>query len=101
MWQKWRNIFGWKNLCPIIFADPLGLLLIMPWAEQPVTFADVVAATSGEYDYYPDITTETKPEDFGRFGDRIVSVDYGLFDESMVLDQRRYYESKRNKYGIA
>ena len=94
MWSKWRQIFGWENLCPVVIADPFGFFVVMPRAEQPVTFSDVVAATSGEYDYYPDITAETKAEDFGRLGDRVVALDYGLPDSGMVSDRRAYYESK-------
>ena len=101
MWQKWRGIFGWENLCPIICADPLGLLVVMLRAEQPVTFEDVVTARSGEYEYYPDITAETKTDDYGRLGQRVVCVDYGLFSEWVVIDQRTYYESKREQYGVA
>jgi hypothetical protein len=88
MWTKWRLIFGWENLCPIIFSDPLGLVVVMPRAMQPVTFQDVIKATP---DYYPDITSETKPEDFGRLGSRVVALDYGLPDAEMVKDRRKSY----------
>lgn len=63
----------------------------MPRAAQPVTFEDVVAATP---DYYPDITAETKTEDFGRVGDRVLALGYGLADADMVASRREYYESK-------
>jgi hypothetical protein len=92
MWHTWRPIFGWKNLCPIKFADPLGVFVVMPRATQPVTFEDVVAATP---DYYPDITSETKPEDFGRVGKRVLVLDYGLPDSDMVAERRAYYMSKK------
>jgi hypothetical protein len=88
MWRIWRPIFGWSNLCPVSFGDPLGLLVVMPRAEQPVTFDEVVAATP---DYYPDIMSETKPEDFGRLGNQVVCVDYGLPDAEMVRERRAYY----------
>jgi hypothetical protein len=91
MWQTWRSLFGWENLCPVSFADPLGLFIVMPRAAQPVTFEDVVAATP---DYYPDITSETKPEDFGRVGNRVLALDYGLPDAQMVADRRAYYVSQ-------
>lgn len=48
---------------PGLIADPLGVLVVMPRAAQPVTFDEVKAATP---DYYPEPTYETKPEDFGR-----------------------------------
>ena len=92
MWQKWRPIFGWENLCPIKFADPFGLVVVMPRAEQPVSFDDVLAATP---DYYPDITAETKPEDYGRVEQRIVALDYGLPDADMISERRIYYSSKQ------
>ena len=91
MWRTWRPIFGWKNLCPIKFADPLGIFVIMARAAQPVTFEEVVAATP---DYYPDITSETKPQDFGRLDDRVLALDYGLPDADMVTERRAYYLSK-------
>lgn len=91
MWNTWRPAFGWENLCPVLFADPFGLLVIMPRAEQPVTFEDVVAATP---DYYPDTTTETKPADFGRVANNVVALDYGLPDADMVAARRAYYRSK-------
>ena len=94
MWQYWRPIFGWKNLCPIYVADPLGVLVIMPRAKQPVTFEDVVKATSGEYDYYPDITAETKTDDYGWVGNRILALDYGLPNAGMVVARRAYYKDK-------
>jgi hypothetical protein len=88
MWATWRPIFKWENLCPIAFADPFGFLVVMPRAEQPVTFDEVVAATP---DYYPDITSETKAEDFGRVNGRVLALDYGLPDADMVRDRRAYY----------
>ena len=90
MWWTWRPIFRCENLCPIKFADPFGLLVVMPRAEQPVTFKDVVAATP---DYYPDISSETKTEDFGLVGDRVLALDYGLPDADMVAQRRTYYKS--------
>ena len=89
MWQTWRPVFGWENLCPIIFADPLGLVVIMPRAKQPVTFEQVIAATPN---YYPDITSETKPEDFGSINDNIFALDYGLPDIDIVKERRAYYK---------
>ena len=89
MWRKWRPKFGWENLCPVLFADPLGLVVVMPLAIQPVT-SDEVDEASG--DYYPDVDAETKPEDYGRLGTRVVVLDYGLPDDDMVRKRRAYYE---------
>ena len=91
MWRVWRPLFGWENLCPIIFADPLGLVVVMPRASQPVSFDDVKA---GYGNYYPDITAETKPEDFGSINGRIVALDYGLFDADHVRTRRAYYAER-------
>lgn len=74
-----------------MFADPLGVIVVMPRAMQPVTFDEVVTATP---DYYPDITSETKLEDFGRVGNKVLALDYGLPDADMVANRREYYISK-------
>src|SRR5512135_991167 len=84
MWRTWRPIFKWENLCPITIADPLGIFVVMPRAAQPVSLEDVIEATP---DYYPDITSETKPADFGRIGNRVFALDYGLPDANDVLER--------------
>jgi len=84
-------MFGWESLCPITFADPLGLLVVMPRAEQPVTFGDVVAATP---DYFPEPTYETKAADFGRVHGRVLALDYGIPYADMVRDRRAYYQKR-------
>lgn len=76
----------WENLCPVLFADPLGLFVVMPKAE-PASFEDVIAA---ERDYYPDVHVEMKPEDWGRVDGRVLVVDYGLSDANVVRERRRY-----------
>jgi hypothetical protein len=72
MWRTWRPVFGWNNLCPIVFSDPVGIVVVMPRATQPVTLEQVVAATPN---YYPDTTSETKPADFGLVGNRVLALD--------------------------
>jgi hypothetical protein len=91
MWRVWQPIFRWPYLCPVSFADPLGLVVVMPRAYQPVTFEEVVAATP---DWYPDPTCETKPEDFGRIGGQVLALDYGLPYADTVAERRAYYEKK-------
>ena len=91
MWRVWRPKFGWQNLCPVLIADPLGLILVMRRATQPVTFAEVVKATP---DYYPEPIVETKPEDFGRVDGRVVALDYGLWDSWDIAQRREYLRSK-------
>jgi hypothetical protein len=94
MWHKWRPVFGWENLCPIKFADPFGLVVIMPRAAQPVTFDEVVAETP---DHYPDTTAEMKPEDHGRVDGCLVILDYGLPDADLVRERRAYYLRMANR----
>jgi hypothetical protein len=86
MWRVWRPIFKWQTLCPVLMADPLGVVIVMSRAAQPVTSEEVLAI-----DDYPDITSETKIEDWGRINSAIVAVDYGLPDKDMVAMRRAYY----------
>lgn len=89
MWRTWRPKFGWTILCPIKFADCVGVVVIMPRAEQPVTVEEFQAA---DPDDYPDITSEWwKVEDFGRIEGRTVALDYGLADADAVQERRAYY----------
>ena len=90
MWRVWRPRFGWESLCPVLFSDPFGLVVVMARASQPVSHEDIVALP----DYYPDITSETKVEDHGRIGTTVVVLDYGLPDEDMIQRQRKYYAQK-------
>jgi hypothetical protein len=88
MWRLWRIKYGWENLCPVLFADSFGLMVIMSRAA-PVSWNEVQAENP---DYYPSPTDEySKPEDYGRLHGRIVAVDYGLPDEDLVKERRAYY----------
>jgi hypothetical protein len=90
MWRIWRLKFDWPHLCPILFADPLGMAVVMPRATQPVTSAEIEEA---DPDIYPDITAECKPEDWGRVHGRIVALDYcNLFEADDIREKREYYE---------
>jgi hypothetical protein len=88
MWQRWRPRFQWSTLCPVICADPFGLLVVMPRAKQPVPQEQVDARP----DYYPDITAETKHEDYGLLNDLVVALDYGLPFKDALLERRSYYQ---------
>lgn len=97
MWRTWRPVFGWQNLCPVLVADPLGLVVVMPRALQPVTDEDV----RNMPDYYPNITAELKPQDYGRIDGVVVALDYGYWDASDVADRRKYYQERQSSgYGI-
>jgi hypothetical protein len=64
------------------------LVVVMPRAVQPVTEAELDAA---DPDHYPDITAESKPEDFGRMDGRVVALDYGLPYADMVRERRAHF----------
>jgi hypothetical protein len=66
----------------------MGFVVVMPRGSQPVTVEEVVHCIG---DYYPDITCETKPADFGRVNNQVVTLDYGLPYDDMVAERRRYY----------
>lgn len=87
MWRIWRPYFGWRTLCPVLFADPAGLVLVMARAQQPVSRIEIESLP----DAYPGITAETKSQDYGRYAGRVVAVDYGLWDARDVAERRRYY----------
>jgi hypothetical protein len=91
MWRIWRPKFEWPHLCPIILADPIGFVVVMPRAIQPVTFEDICAATG---DYYPDVHAEPKPSNWGRLGEKVVILDYGLPDAGDVAERRACYAEK-------
>ena len=96
MWFHWRPQFQWKTLCPVIYADPVGLLVVMPRATQPVPQDKV----DGLPDYYPNITAETKHEDYGFVGGEILALDYGLpFADSVQL-RRSYYRDFPDTHAV-
>jgi len=86
VWQRWRPAFGWEGLCPVLFADPFGLVVVMPRAEQPVSQAEAHAAVP---DHYPAPWCEGKPQDYGRVAGRVVALDYGIPYSDFLLDHRR------------
>jgi hypothetical protein len=88
MWYRWRPVFGWENLCPILFADPLGLVVVMPRAQHPVTLEEIQAATPV---HFPEPTYETKAEAFGLVNGRVLALDYGLPGRDTVSKMRAYY----------
>ena len=96
MWFTWRPIFGWSSLCPIHFADPLGFLVVMSKAAQPVTHEEVDALP----DYYPTYTAECKVEDYGRTCQGVVAIDYGLGYADAVAEMRAYYKQKSGSPAI-
>jgi hypothetical protein len=97
MWYKWRPLFEWEHLCPIKFADPFGVIVVMPRAQQPVSDENTHEAF---IDYYPNINAETKAENFGKIGSHVLVLDYGISDSSSIKNQRDYYQKHANKPAI-
>ena len=100
MWKVWRPIFGWENLCPVIIAGPAGIFLLMRRAAQPVTFEEVKRINTEDYDYYPDINVEYKPENWGKVENKLVCLDYGIEDKNLIKERRSYLESKRSNFSV-
>lgn len=95
-WCKWRRLFGWENLCPVLAADPFGLVVVMQRAQQPVSVAEAIEAAG---DYYPDIDCEYKPENFGRLQSGVVILDYGIPCADSVRRRREYLSSFAKRAG--
>ena len=89
MWRKWQPVFGWETLCPVLFADPAGFVVVMPRATQPVDDSEVEALP----DDYPGTTAESKSADHGRLHGRVVAVDYGIPHAEDARHRRDYYAS--------
>lgn len=101
MWKVWRLTYGWEHLCPVYFSDPAGFMLVMYRAEQPVSVEDIERANSEEYDhYYPDIHVEYKPENWGKIGNKILCLDYGLAESECVKKRRAYLEERKNEFSV-
>ncbi len=90
MWQHWRARFKGTCLCPILFADRFGLVVVMVRAEQPVSLAEIEAVCET---LYPDVTCEWKPQDCGRLCGQVVALDYGVPDEASMAERRAYYRT--------
>jgi hypothetical protein len=89
MWSHWRPKFNlWEGmLCPILFADRFGLVVVMRRARTPVEPKDFMALERP----YPDTTGEPKRENFGWLDGRVVEVDYGLAHDAIISERRAYY----------
>ena len=61
------------RLCPVRWAAPGGLVLVMPRAD-PITDAEYDALDLMAFEGLP---ADHKAANFGRFGGRIVMLDYG------------------------
>jgi hypothetical protein len=79
LWTVWRPQFGWKHLCPVVWADPSGHILVMQRVIQDVTDAEVREFELRLLEEFKRIpSTESKAEDWGHLPDgRLVVCDYG------------------------
>jgi hypothetical protein len=76
MWTVWRPKFGWQHLCPVVWADKDGHVLVMQRATQAEIRAFEAAWMDSQSDPLP--SAEDKPADWGHLDDgRLVVVDYG------------------------
>jgi hypothetical protein len=69
---------GWEELCPVIFADPLGIFVIMPKADP----LDSRTFRCLDYDNFVNkidyvVPVENKIDSFGFLDNKVVAVDYG------------------------
>lgn len=74
---------GWPELCPVVFALPLGLLVVMPRAEvlddgdgrDDAALEAMLSDFCNRPDYV--VPAELKADSFGYLGGRLVAIDYG------------------------
>jgi hypothetical protein len=69
---------GWEELCPVIFADPIGLLVIMPRLE-PIDWETFCQLNYDLFVNQPNyvVPVENKIDSFGWLNECIVAIDYG------------------------
>jgi hypothetical protein len=99
MWNVWRHKFGWPHLCPVIWSEPAGHILVMQRATQDVSEAEIRAFEDAwlDSDSRPLPSAESKPADWGHLDNgRLVLLDYGYAcdTEDEVRRMRAYYESR-------
>lgn len=92
MWSVWRPRFGWQHLCPVLWCDPSGRILIMRRATLDATDEEIKALDLA-LDLCPEPTCEYKPEDWGHLDGRLVVLDYGYacHSDEEITNQRAYY----------
>jgi hypothetical protein len=99
MWTVWRARFGWPHLCPVVWGDPDGHVLVMQRATQDATDEQIRRFESEWMDtrtlWLPD--AEPKPEDWGHLPEdgRLVVCDYGydIDTEEAIAQKRREFEA--------
>lgn len=93
VWTKWQPKFQWPHLCPVLWCAPDGGVLVMRRGTSDATIEEVDAMLGR---YYPDVTCETKVEDWGHVDGQLVVFDYGPagWTEAAIQVHRDYYASK-------
>src|SRR5258706_2671275 len=92
LWRRWRPAFpAWKHLCPVLLADPFGLVVVMQGALPSDTPGIVDEAIEHDADCYPLPTVEFRAEEYGIASGQAVCFDYGLADADMVREKRAHY----------
>lgn len=106
MWTVWRQEFGWPHLCPVVWGDQDGHILVMERVTQDVTFEEIKAFEDAWMDLesrrarLP--SAEPKPEDWGHLKDgRLVVCDYGYAcdNEAEIRRQRDEYAADLRSMG--
>jgi hypothetical protein len=93
MCTVWRDRFKWEHLCPVVWCEPAGRILMMQRGTSDATHDEIDAI----YDrYYPSVGCESKTKDWGHVEGKLVVFDYGFdcWTESAMEAQRRYYRDK-------
>ena len=69
---------GWPELCPVLWADLIGVLVVMPRARS-LTQAEFDSIDWDDFCQNDDyvVPAERKLDSFGWLGDRLVAVDFG------------------------
>lgn len=83
--ERYWSQFNCHQLCPVLFADPVGLLVVMPRCEQvEPKFGNSAIACPVEFLWWERwgtegarVPVENVAENFGYLGGRLVSFDYG------------------------
>lgn len=100
LWElnTWRvdavRFAGWREvLCPVLWGDPWGWLLVMP-RTAPVT-EEALQQGVWERDFDPSLPTEHKVADWGVLSDgRVVAHDYAMpaLDPESERERRQYLD---------
>jgi hypothetical protein len=100
MWNVWRPRFGWEHLCPVVWSDPEGHILVMQRVTQCVTDSEVREFEQRLLERFKRIpSTESKSEDWGHLPDGtmvVVDYGYGCDTEEAIREERTDLERAAN-----